>query len=90
MMPNFITKKLFNKLEVLGKIYKKTHTYDEKIIKEMKQPYKIAGVKLKIMKLIKKIGVMDVSWNKLLKGNNAFEERYSRPFAIDSVIDHQS
>lgn len=80
MLPKFMTKKLFARLETFGKIYEETHKFDEKIIEKMKQPYKITGFKLMFLKLMKKIGMMDISWNKFLRDNNAFEERYSRPY----------
>lgn len=80
MMPKFMTKKLFARLETFGKIYEETHRFDEKIIKKMKQPYKITGYKLKWLQLAKKIGLIDIGWNKFLRENNAFEERYDRPF----------
>lgn len=79
-MPKFMTKKLFTRLETFGKIYEETHKFDEIIIEKMKQPYKITGYKLKMLKLIKKIGLMDIDWNIFLRKNNAFEERYNRPF----------
>lgn len=80
MMPKFMTKKLFARLETFGKIYEEIHRFDEKIIKKMKQPYKITGYKLKWLQLAKKIGLIDIGWNKFLRENNAFEERYDRPF----------
>lgn len=79
-MPKFMTRKLFSRLESFGKIYEETHKFDKKIIEKLKQPYRITGYKLKFLKLAKKIGLTDIMWNKFLRENNAFEERYNRPY----------
>lgn len=80
MMPNIMTKGLLNKLQKFGKIYEESNAFDKNIIKRLKKPYKIVGFKLKLVRIIKKIGLMDIFWNKFLKNNNAFDKRYDRPF----------
>lgn len=80
VMPGFMTRKLFASLKEFGKVYEKTHKFDRAIIERMKQPYKVEGIQLRFMKLAKKLGLMDIMWNKSLKNNNAFEQRYSRPY----------
>lgn len=83
MMPEFMTRKLFMNLKRLGEIYEQTHRLDEEIIKKVMQPVEIKGFKLKFMKLAKRVGLMDIMWNKFLKENKAFEERFAKPYAID-------
>ena len=80
VMPEFMTKKLFASLKRFGEIYEITHEFNMKIIEEMKQPYEIMGFKLKLMKFLKKLGMMDIMWNNLLRKNKAFEKRYHRPY----------
>lgn len=81
MLPKIMTKKLFKQLQRFGEIYEETNVFDETIMKELKKPYRITGNKLKLMRFIRKIGLMNVFWNKFLRDNHAFEKRYDRPFA---------
>jgi multimeric flavodoxin WrbA len=80
MMPKYMTRKLFNNLKNLGRIYEETGKFDTTIIQKMMQPYEVKGFKLKFMRFAKRIGLMDIMWNKFLKENKAFEERFARPF----------
>lgn len=83
MLPDFMTRKLFSNLKRLGEIYGQTHRFDCEIMEEMMQPYEVKGFQLRFMRFAKKIGLMDIMWNKFLKGNKAFEKRYARPYSID-------
>ncbi|QVK17014.1 NAD(P)H-dependent oxidoreductase [Mycoplasmatota bacterium] len=82
-MPSFLTKKLFNKLKEFGRVYEESSCFDKQIINDLKKPYKIVGLKLKLVRLIKKIGLMDIFWNKFLRNNNAFDKRFDRPFSAE-------
>ena len=80
VMPKFMTKKLFENLKKFGKIYEETFKFDKEIKEKLKQPYEIKGFKLKLINLAKKLGMMDIMWNKFLRKNKAFEERYQTPY----------
>lgn len=83
MMPSLMTKKLFQNLRKFGEIYENTGKFDMDIMQKMMQPVDIKGFKLKFMKFAKKIGLMDIMWNKFLKENNAFDHRFDKPLAVD-------
>lgn len=80
MMPGFMTRKLFARLKRLGEIYEEAGRFDEKIMKKLMQPVEVKGFGLKFMRMAKRLGLMDIMWNRFLKGNKAFGERFAKPF----------
>lgn len=74
-------KKLYKMLAELGSIFEKTGTFDEKITKTLGEPYRFSKFELVIIRFIKKLGLMDYEWNKMLKENNALEHAFDRPFS---------
>lgn len=80
MMPSFMTRKLFKSLQKLGEIYEQTHTLDKSIIKKLQKPYELTGFTLKLLQFATKTGLNKILWHKLLRKNNAFNNKLDQPF----------
>jgi len=78
--PGWMTKKLFDFFNKLGKIYGETGKFDEKIINQLAKPEKLTAGAILFYKILDKTGLTNFYWNSLLKKNNAFEKRFDTPY----------
>lgn len=77
-------KKLYQMLANLGCIFEETRAFDEKITKKLAQPYQHNKLNLCVLRIIKKLGLMDSEWNAMIEENNALEHVFDRPF-LESI-----
>jgi len=80
MMPQFMTKKIFNCFYELGKIYGKAGKFDEELLKKITKPEHLSALRRLFFRFASSIGMAHVYWNKQLKENNAFEKRFDKPY----------
>lgn len=73
-------KKVLRKINTLGRIYEQTHTFDQKITKELGKPYKLTKFQACLFQFFCDIGLNNLGWHRVLKKNNAFDKRLERPF----------
>jgi multimeric flavodoxin WrbA len=81
IMPPAMTKKLYGHFYSLGKYMKESGTFDPKIIEKLGKPYRMNLARRTFFGLMLKTGLADFYWNKKLKENNAWEQRYAKPYA---------
>lgn len=82
IMPPNMTKKLFLRFKELGVEFAKNGTFNEEIKEKLRNPYKLSKTRVRIFKVLSKIGITNFYWNSNLKKNNAFEKRFDKPYAI--------
>lgn len=75
------TKKLLDRFRRLGKVFEEAGTFDETILEELRHPWKLGSTRRCIFRLMSRLGIANLYWNYKLKQNNAFEERFARPYA---------
>lgn len=80
MMPPVMTKKLFAKFIQLGEYFAKNGTFDPEIQKSLRKPYKLSPLKRVLLKIAQPTGLTNFYWNMNLKKNNAYENRFDRPY----------
>ena len=80
IMPQFMTKKIFNYFYELGKIYGKSGKFDEELLKEIAKSEHLSTLRRLFFRFASSVGMTHVYWNKQLKENNAFEERFDKPY----------
>ena len=80
IMPQFMTKKIFNYFYELGKIYGKSGKFDEKLLKKIAKPEHLSTLRRLFFRFASSVGMAHIYWNKQLKENNAFEERFDKPY----------
>jgi len=83
IMPAYMTKKLFHNFYKLGLVFGKDQVFDSVIVNMLRTPMKMSPLRLKVVKLMQKTGLMNFYWNSKLKQHNAFEKRFDRPYAVD-------
>lgn len=79
-MPPSMTKKLYLNFEKLGENFAKTGKFDLAIQHKLKQPYRMSKLRIFTFKLMSLTGLTNFYWNSNLKKNNAFEQRFDKPY----------
>ena len=80
IIPQFMTKKIFNYFYELGKIYGKSGKFDEELLKKLADPEHLSVVRRLFFRFARLTGIANVYWNRQLKKNNAFEKRFDKPY----------
>lgn len=80
MVPDFMNRKLFKDLEKLGSYFQETGTFHRETVQKLAKPYKLTKSQCRFNQFLCKTGVDHIMWNKMLRENNAFENRFDRPF----------
>jgi hypothetical protein len=80
MMPQFMTKKIFNDFYELGKIYGRSGKFDEELFKKLAEPEHLSAWRRLFFRFARLTGMAHIYWNKQLKKNNAFEKRFDKPY----------
>lgn len=73
-------KRVLKLVSELGTAYEKTRAFDEEIVKKLSKPYELSQFQLRLLKVVDIVGLSNIGWHKVLKQNNAFEQRLDRPF----------
>jgi multimeric flavodoxin WrbA len=73
-------KKVFKLLSDLGEAYEKTNAFDKEIVKKLGEPYDLSKSMLFILRLVTKLGLTNIWWNRELKKHNALDKSLDRPF----------
>lgn len=81
IMPEWMTKKLFQKFQDLGEYFAKTTTFSEEIDAELRKPYKMSALRRFMFDLFSKTGLTNFYWNTNLKKHKAYEKRFDQPYA---------
>jgi len=82
IMPPGMTKKLFGQFEKLGSYFAEFQSFDPLIIKQLRSPYKLSPFRIRFINLLSKTGLTNFYWDMNLKKNNAFEQRFDKPFSM--------
>lgn len=80
IMPPLMTKKLFAKFQDLGEYFAKNEMFSAKIQESLRQPFKMSLMKRFLFNIISKTGLTNFYWNSNLKKNNAFNNRFAKPY----------
>lgn len=81
MMPDKMTKKLFNQMQMLGEYFEKEGSFDKEIMDEMAKLIELSKGKSRMFQFLSRIGIGDsIFWNQMLKKNNALDRVYDKPF----------
>lgn len=79
--PQKWTAGLLNQFRRLGKTFRETGTFDEATLAEFRKPWKLNPARRCIYKVMSWSGLANFYWNYKLKQNNAFKDRFARPYA---------
>ena len=79
-MPEAMNKKTFARLERAGQLYEQNGMLDEETSQYFGQLYRYSEKQLKRLGWQKKLGLTDIFWNRMLKKNKAYQNRFDKPF----------
>jgi hypothetical protein len=80
LMPDKSIQPLLSKMEMLGASLGSNKVLDEKMLAEIAGMERIPGFMGLIFPLLAKMGVFNGMWNTQLKANQAYQDRYARPY----------
>ena len=80
IMPNWMTNRLFNKMNQFGKQLATLERLNAGDLKKLAKPYKFSAFRIKVFKLMQLTGMANFYWNKNLKEHGAFEQRFNAPY----------
>lgn len=89
IMPSSMTKKLFNRFESLGEYFAKNEEFSPEIKKILQKPFKMSPVRIFLFRVISRTGLTNFYWNSNLKKNNAFSNRFDKPFEVENYSTQQ-
>ena len=78
--PPVMTRKLFHRLRVLGRIFGRSGRFDPEIVALLARPVRYSRLGLLGARVGMKMGEL-MHWNMLLKKNGAYEKRFARPYS---------
>jgi len=81
MVPAFMTKKLFNRLQALGAHYSQSGQFDKETATQLAGMYEIPPRQAKLYEFLNRIGVNHIAWHKFWRDNGVYEQGLDRPFA---------
>ena len=81
-MPASANKKLFERLKVAGSRFEQTGRLDDETPRNFERVRSYSPSQIRLYKLLRRLGLTDIFWNRMLKQNNAFEKRFDRPFGV--------
>jgi len=81
IQPENMTRKLFEAFHQIGRHFGETGLFDQNLIQGLAKPEHYPRWSLPLMKLFLKTGLGRFYWNKQLKENGVYDDRFARPFA---------
>jgi NAD(P)H-dependent FMN reductase len=80
IQPKWATKKIRKDIFQLGKELAEQGQFDPYLTKKMRKMMQLPKFAKLILPIFKMLGLTDMYWNKNLKKNNAFQNRFDRPY----------
>lgn len=80
VMPSRMTNKLFCSFQDLGEYFAKTKTFSPEIMSSFRKPYKMSLISRFLFNIFSKTGLTNLYWNRNLKKNKAYKNRFDKPF----------
>ena len=84
VMPGWMTRKLLNTFNLLGKNYSADSGFDGSLLKKLAPWEKMSRGRIAFFRLLNRTGAGNFYWDQQLKKNQAFEQRFDRPFIEES------
>jgi multimeric flavodoxin WrbA len=81
--PGFVTKNVFKSFRELGRVFGETGQFDERILAKLATPERLSGVQGLMFRLALKTGLGYLGWRRELHKNNAFAQRFAKPYSSD-------
>jgi len=77
-------RRLFALLDEIGRDFGRSGRFDPALLSRLAGPERFPAVVTTVMKPLLRIGVFNSYWDRMLKKNNAFDQRFARPYREES------
>lgn len=81
IMPEMMTRKLFNRFQILGEYFAVNSIFSPEVVKSLRKPYKMSPLRRSVFRIMMKTGLANFYWNSNLKQNGAYNIRFNRPYS---------
>jgi len=78
--PPWMTRRIFNSFYELGRSFSETGRFNEQIVLKLVKPEKLSRFRILFFNLLGERLSQLMMWDRKLKENNAFENRYDKPY----------
>jgi hypothetical protein len=85
--PPYMTKKLFKTFYRLGNHFGQTGTFHRELIQSLAKPEHLSGFTAFFYRLLSFTGLINFYWNSELKKNNAYDQRFNKPYLKPELSD---
>ena len=82
--PPAMTRALFRRMRELGQVFGRSGGFDPVLTARLAQPVRFSVWKLPVARIGLKMAEL-MYWNRMLKGNGAYEKRFARPYSQDNA-----
>ena len=79
IMPGWMTKKIFARMNNFGQQLATNKIINQKDIQHLAKPYKFSKTRLLMVRIFSKLGFINFYWDKNLKKHGAFDRRFDAP-----------
>jgi multimeric flavodoxin WrbA len=84
LMPPERNHRLFETLQQLGATYGQTGQFDPTLLERLARPERFPRITVPLFKLLLETKVGNTYWDNQLKENDAYEQRFVRPYTLES------
>jgi len=78
--PDWINKSTYNLFYKLGLHFGLNNEFDIHLVSKLAKPEFLTKTRLILYRLLSRLGIANLYWDKQLKDNNAYEERFDKPY----------
>ncbi|HPD95029.1 MAG TPA: NAD(P)H-dependent oxidoreductase [Tenuifilaceae bacterium] len=85
VMPPRMTKKLFDKFQKLGEYFAENEKFSAQIQEQLRKPLRMSATTRLLFNILRLVGLTNLYWNSNLKKNNAYKNRFDKPYAESTL-----
>ena len=82
IQPKWTTRKIRKNVKLIGKTLAEHGKFDQELTMQMRKTMQLPQFMKLLFPLLKKIGLMDMYWNHNLRKNDAFQNRFDKPYEV--------
>ena len=83
IMPPSMTRKLFSRFEEMGNHFALFGQFKPELVRKLRSPYRLSRLRRLFFRLFMASGMTNYYWDRKLKENGAFENRFAKPYASE-------
>jgi len=78
--PDWVNRKMLTSFSMLGEDFGRTGRFNQKIVDRLGRRERFPSIYLPLLGFLNRIGIFGHFWDRMLKENKAYHNRYARPY----------